>query len=163
RRPRDRGLAQAPRRRAVVGGRRPRHRVDRAPGRPLGPRDGRPRRSRSAGGPEVVADLAQSEADPLGLRRCAAGRGADHGDPPARIEGREALTAHVREIMTAWPDSRLETSPERAAAGQVTLEWVFRGTQQADYGPLPGQGQALELNGASIMEMDEALIKEERV
>jgi steroid delta-isomerase-like uncharacterized protein len=84
--------------------------------------------------------------------------------PPARIEGRPALAAHVREIMTAWPDCTLETRPERAAGGgQVTLEWIFRGTQQADYGPLPGRGQPLELHGASIVEMAGGLIRQERV
>ena len=83
--------------------------------------------------------------------------------PPARIEGRAALTDHVREIMAAWPDCTLETRPERADGSHLTLEWTFRGTQQADYGPLPGRGQPLELHGVSVMEMEESLIREERV
>ena len=83
--------------------------------------------------------------------------------PPARIEGRAALTDHVQEIMAAWPDCTLETRPRRADGGHVTLEWTFRGTQQADYGALPGRGQHLELNGVSVMEMKGDLIREERV
>jgi len=84
--------------------------------------------------------------------------------PPARIEGRSALVEHVREIMTAWPDCTLETMPEHQAGdGTITLEWIFRGTQRADYGPLPGNGQELELHGVSVVEMDGALIRQERV
>jgi steroid delta-isomerase-like uncharacterized protein len=84
--------------------------------------------------------------------------------PPARIEGRSALAQHVGEIMTAWPDCTLETRPERRAAdGAITLEWTFRGTQQADYGPLPGRGQPVELHGVSVVDMDGGLIREERV
>ena len=83
--------------------------------------------------------------------------------PPARIEGRAALADHVREIMTAWPDSTLEVRLERADGSHITLEWTFRGSQQADYGPLPGRGQPLELNGVSIMDMEGGSIREERV
>jgi len=84
--------------------------------------------------------------------------------PAARIEGRSALADHVREIMTAWPDCTLETARERQADdGTITLEWTFRGTQRADYGPLPGHGQQLELHGVSVVEMDDSLIRRERV
>lgn len=83
--------------------------------------------------------------------------------PPARIEGHAALTDHVQEIMTAWPDCTLETRPERADGHHLTLEWTFRGTQQADYGPLPGTGQLVELRGVSVMALEGDLIREERV
>ena len=54
--------------------------------------------------------------------------------------------------------------PEHQAGdGTITLEWIFRGTQRADYGPLPGNGQELELHGVSVVEMDGALIRQERV
>ena len=103
--------------------------------------------------------------DPDAVAACYAADGVrvQTAHPSARIEGREALTEHVREIMTAWPDCTLETRPGVAAGDQVALEWAFRGTQQADYGPLPGQGQPLELYGASVMEMRDGLIAEERV
>jgi SnoaL-like domain len=84
--------------------------------------------------------------------------------PPARIEGRAALVAHVGEIMAAWPDCTLETrSASLGSDGLVTFEWIFRGTQQADYGPLPGRGQPLELAGASVVVMTDGSISEERV
>jgi steroid delta-isomerase-like uncharacterized protein len=105
--------------------------------------------------------------DPEGVAACYAADGVrvQTAHPPERIEGRAALAGHVREIMNAWPDCTLETRPEAAAGGggQVTLEWVFRGTQQADYGPLPGHGQPLELHGASVVEVRDGLIQEERV
>ena len=84
--------------------------------------------------------------------------------PPERIEGRAALVAHVGAIMAAWPDCTLEVRSQSVGQdGLVTLEWVFRGTQQADYGPLPGKGQALELVGVSVIAMTNGLIGEERV
>jgi steroid delta-isomerase-like uncharacterized protein len=103
--------------------------------------------------------------DPAAVAACYAADGVrvQTAYPPARIEGRDALTEHVGEIMNAWPDCTLETRPEQAAEDHVTLEWVFRGTQSADYGPLPGNGQTVELRGVSVIEMDDEGIREERV
>ena len=84
--------------------------------------------------------------------------------PGGRLEGREALAEHVREIMTAYPDCVLETRSEGVSAdGLLTLEWTFRATQTADFGAIPGNGQAVELNGASVIAMEDGLIREERV
>jgi len=84
--------------------------------------------------------------------------------PGGRIEGREALAEHVREIMAACPDCVLEIRREGVSAdGLLTMEWIFRATQTADYGPIPGNGQAVELNGVSVIATDGGLIREERV
>ena len=84
--------------------------------------------------------------------------------PGGRLEGREALAEHVREIMTACPDCSLETrSTGVSADGLLTLEWTFRATQTADFGVIPGNGQDVELNGVSVIAMDGGLIREERV
>ena len=103
--------------------------------------------------------------DPEAVAACYAadGRRIQIAHPPARIEGRPALADHVREIMTAWPDCVLTAAPEDGEDGQVTLEWTFRGTQQAAYGPIPGEGQTLELRGVSVLQIDGGLIQEERV
>ena len=86
------------------------------------------------------------------------------GYPGGRIEGPEALAQHIGEIMTAVPDCELSTRSESVSAdGVITFEWTFRGTQQADYGPIPGNGQALELDGVSVITMAGGLIAEERV
>jgi len=86
------------------------------------------------------------------------------GYGPGRVEGHEALIAHVTEIMTAVPDFELVTRSESVSAeGVVTFEWTFRGTQQADFGPIPASGQEVVLEGVSIITMDGRLIGEERV
>ncbi len=103
---------------------------------------------------------------PEAVARCFAPDGArmQMAYPAIRVEGREALAEHVGEIMAAWPDCVLETRSEAVAAnGLLVMEWNFRGTQQADYGPIPGRGQALELDGISLIAMDDGLIREERV
>src|SRR5262245_16650823 len=113
----------------------------------------------------IAAAQAWTARDPEAVAACYAADGVRHrmAHPPARIQGREALAQHVREIMTAWPDCTLETRSESGGNGLITFEWIFRGTQQADYGPLPGRGQPLELAGASVLSMDGDLIREERV
>lgn len=103
---------------------------------------------------------------PEAVARCYSPGGArvQMAFPPARIEGREALAEHVGAIMTAFPDFVLDVRSETTAAdGAVIFEWTFRGTQQADYGPLPGNGQEISLDGVSLMAMEDGLIREERV
>jgi steroid delta-isomerase-like uncharacterized protein len=109
--------------------------------------------------------LAWNARDPEAVASCylPGGVRVQIAHPPATIEGRQALAQHVREIMTAWPDCTLETRSESGDNGLVTFEWIFRGTQQADYGPLPGRGQRLELAGVSVLTMEGDLIREERV
>jgi len=109
--------------------------------------------------------LAWNACDPEAVAACYVPDGVrvQIAHPTARIRGREALAEHVREIMTAWPDCTLETRSESGGNGLVTFEWTFRGTQRADYGPLPAHGQHLELAGVSVIEMEGGLIREERV
>lgn len=104
--------------------------------------------------------------DPQAVARCYAPDGAREqvAFPATRIEGRAALAEHVGAIMAAWPDCVLEQrSVGETGDGRVVVEWIFRGTQQADYGPIPARGQSLELSGVSIMAMADGLIEEERV
>ncbi len=84
--------------------------------------------------------------------------------PSQRIEGRQALVQHVREIMTACPDCVLDVRSEGALPdGRALMEWTFSATQQADYGPIPGNGQRLVLEGVSLITADGGLISEETV
>jgi ketosteroid isomerase-like protein len=109
--------------------------------------------------------LAWNARDPEAVAACylPGGVRVQIAHPPATIEGRGALAQHVREIMTSWPDCTLETRSESGDNGLITFEWIFRGTQQADYGPIPGRGQRLELAGVSVLTMEGDLIREERV
>lgn len=103
---------------------------------------------------------------PEAVARCYSPGGArvQMAFPPARIEGREALAEHVGAIMAAFPDFVLDVRSEATTAdGALVFEWTFRGTQQADYGPLPGNGQEVSLDGLSILAMEDGLIREERV
>lgn len=84
--------------------------------------------------------------------------------PAARIEGRRALAEHVGQIMTACPDFVLEMRSEAMVSdGRVLMEWTFSATQQADYGPIPGNGQRLVLEGVSVVRIHDGLIAEEHV
>lgn len=103
---------------------------------------------------------------PEAVARCYAPDGArvQMAFPPERIEGREALAEHVGGIMAAWPDFVLDVRSEAVTTdGLVIMEWTFRGTQQADYGPIPGNGQEMALEGVSLIATDGGLIREERV
>jgi steroid delta-isomerase-like uncharacterized protein len=81
-----------------------------------------------------------------------------------RYSGREAVAEHANAIMASWPDCELEIRGEAVSGDTVTIEWTFRGTQQADYGPIPAKGQALELKGVSVCTLDgEGRVREERV
>lgn len=104
--------------------------------------------------------------DPGAVARCFAPNGVRvaTAHPETRYEGHGALAEHVGGLMSTWPDCTLGVrSASTAPDGTITLEWTWSGTQQADYGPLPGTGQALELKGVSVLEMDGDLIREERV
>lgn len=83
--------------------------------------------------------------------------------PEARYEGRDALAEHVGGLMATWPDSALTIRRASLADGTATCEWTWDGTQQADYGPLPGTGQRLVLKGVSVCRIEDDLIAEERV
>jgi steroid delta-isomerase-like uncharacterized protein len=80
-----------------------------------------------------------------------------------RLEGRSAIAAGVGEIMTAWPDCTLEARTRIANGDTEVLEWIFRGTSKAAFGPLPATGQAGELRGVSVCTVADGRIREERV
>ena len=114
---------------------------------------------------QTVLDAWNSR-DPEAVAACYAPDGArvQIAFPPERIEGRAALAEHVGAIMAAWPDFVLESRSEGLTTdGHLLFEWTFRGTQQADYGPIPGNGQSLSLDGVSVVSIVDGLIDEERV
>jgi steroid delta-isomerase-like uncharacterized protein len=113
----------------------------------------------------AIAD-AWNARDPKAVASLYAPNGARHeiAYPGQRLEGRIAIAAGVGAVFNAWPDCTLETRrQDRGADGLVILEWVFRGTQENDYGALPGTGGSLELPGVSLFTMRGELVAEERV
>ena len=80
-----------------------------------------------------------------------------------RLEGRQAIATGVGEIITAWPDCTLESRGRFSHGDTEVLEWVFRGTSKAPFGPLPATGEAGELRGVSVCTIADGRIQEERV
>jgi steroid delta-isomerase-like uncharacterized protein len=85
--------------------------------------------------------------------------------PGARLEGRQAIAQHLQNgSITAVPDCSLEIRSEvRANDGTVTVEWTWRGTHTGEMPGWPARGEAVELIGVSVCQMDGDLIREERV
>lgn len=81
-----------------------------------------------------------------------------------RLEGRDAILEMVTAIMHSVPDCSLEIRGQFAAGGNEAFDWIFRGTVKNDFGPIPGNGQAIELPGCSLLSVaGNGLIAEERV
>jgi steroid delta-isomerase-like uncharacterized protein len=84
--------------------------------------------------------------------------------PPARLEGRAAIAASTNNDITAIPDCSLEIRKEtRGEDGTVTVEWTWAGTHSGDLPGWPARGEAVELHGVCVCQMDGDLIREERV
>lgn len=83
--------------------------------------------------------------------------------PGARLEGREAIAAHVGGYIHAVPDCRLEIRSIVEAGDVTVVEWTFRGTHSGDLPGLPAQDEEVALDGVSVCLMEGDLIREERV
>jgi steroid delta-isomerase-like uncharacterized protein len=72
--------------------------------------------------------------------------------PETRLDGKDAIVAGIGAILHAIPDAVLTVrSREGVADGRILLEWTFAGTLENDYGPLPGNGSRITLNGVSVI------------
>lgn len=81
-----------------------------------------------------------------------------------RLEGRAAVQEMISAIMHSMPDCSLELRGVVGAGNKEALDWTFRGIVENDFGPIPGNGQRVELNGCSTLTIDDdGLILEERV
>jgi steroid delta-isomerase-like uncharacterized protein len=84
--------------------------------------------------------------------------------PEARLVGREAIAAAAQGLIDAVPDEVVEIRKvTEGSNGTVVVEWVFKGTHTNDLPGLPAKGEAVNLVGVSVCDMEGALIKEERV
>ena len=83
--------------------------------------------------------------------------------PSERLEG-AALLEHIKAIMHTSDDFVLESRGVGVSEdGTLTFEWTWTATVIRDFGPVPGKGQKLVLNGVSVSQMDGDRIREERV
>ena len=104
--------------------------------------------------------------DPAQVVAAFAADGARHqfAAEEVRLEGHDAILEMITAIMHSVPDCSLETRAQFAADGHEAFDWVFRGTVQNDFGPIPAKGQAVELPGCSLLRgAGDGLIAEERV
>jgi steroid delta-isomerase-like uncharacterized protein len=83
--------------------------------------------------------------------------------PGARLEGREAIAAHIEAYVCAVPDCRLEIRGVTEHDGVAVVEWTLCGTHTGDLPGLPAQGEEVALDGVSVCAMEGELIREERV
>ena len=87
----------------------------------------------------------------------------EHAKPGARLEGRQAIARHTQAYIDAVPDCVLDIRDVHEADGITTLEWTFRGTHTGDVEGFPARGEAIHLDGVSVLIMEDGLVKEERV
>lgn len=79
-----------------------------------------------------------------------------------RLEGREAIARQAEGFFHAVPDAVCTWRAVTEGPGAVTIEWTFTGTHTGDLEGWPARGEAVDLMGVSVCEMDGDLIKEER-
>jgi steroid delta-isomerase-like uncharacterized protein len=87
----------------------------------------------------------------------------EHAKPGARLEGREAIARHTQAYIDAVPDCVLDIRDIHEADGTTTLEWTFRGTHTGDVEGFPARGEAIHLDGISVLIVEDGLVREERV
>ncbi len=81
-----------------------------------------------------------------------------------RAEGHEEIAANAQALIDAVPDEVVEIRKVSEGTNDtVAVEWVFKGTHQNDMPGWPANGEAVELLGVSVCDMEGDLIKEERV
>jgi hypothetical protein len=108
---------------------------------------------------EVVAlyGSAWNTTDEAARRRALERAWADAGvysDPTARVEGREALVAHIGGFQAQMPGARLElTSGVDEHHGALRFTWTLRAsdgstvTEGIDFGELAGDGRLRRITG----------------
>lgn len=81
-----------------------------------------------------------------------------------RHQGPDEIAATAQGLIDAVPDEVVEIRKvTEGADNTVVVEWIFRGTHQNDAPSWPAKGEAVELWGVSVCDMEGDLIKEERV
>ena len=80
------------------------------------------------------------------------------------FRGPDEIGTWVGDNLAAIPDLIMTTMSAVAQADRIAWEWVYNGTYTGNYPALPaGQGQAIELRGASFLVLRDGLIAGETV
>ena len=76
----------------------------------------------------------------------------------ARFHGPAGLGEYLRIWASAFPDARLELTSQVASAGEVAVEWVFRGTHTGALAGagmmIPPTGRTLEMKGVDLWSVE---------
>jgi steroid delta-isomerase-like uncharacterized protein len=70
---------------------------------------------------------------------------------PAPIVGLEANQAYIRDLRTAFPDTRVEIVRMVGEGDWLAVHWVWTGTQTGDLPGLPATGKQVRLEGVSLV------------
>jgi steroid delta-isomerase-like uncharacterized protein len=82
----------------------------------------------------------------------------------ALVSGRDAIAEQVGMYLAAVPDANLTFRRVFADADNVTtIEWTYSGTHKGDAAGWPARGETVELPGASVLEVVDGQIRQERV
>ena len=73
--------------------------------------------------------------------------------------GKEELKAFLQNILTAFPDLKVEIKSLFVAGDRVGSEWVMTGTRSGPSPYLPGAKKKFSIRGASITELQNGKIK----
>lgn len=80
------------------------------------------------------------------------------------FEGPDAIRAWISDNLTAIPDLTMTTENVIVDGDRIAWQWVYRGTYTGAYPGLPaGQGQAIELRGASFIVLVDGRIDRETI
>jgi steroid delta-isomerase-like uncharacterized protein len=80
------------------------------------------------------------------------------------FEGPDAIRAWVSDNLAAIPDLTMATEGVIVEGDRIAWQWVYRGSYTGAYPGLPaGQGQPIELRGASFIELEDGRIARETI
>jgi len=82
---------------------------------------------------------------------------------PTRFRGRSEIAAGVKAFMDAVPDLKVEIEDLIETEAGAVLEWRVLATHTGSWGDWSGQGEEVDLPGASFYRIVDGAIAEERM
>jgi steroid delta-isomerase-like uncharacterized protein len=82
-------------------------------------------------------------------------------EPPGApaFEGKHTVEKYLIVLFHAFPDLRLSVLRVLSARDWIVAEWRAEGTQQAGFMGLPSTGKAIDLHGASILDLKDGKVQ----
>jgi predicted ester cyclase len=83
-----------------------------------------------------------------------------HGFPPAFGDDRDGIRDFFRALVAAVPDARIAAEDLIAAGDRVTVRFRLTGTHHGDLFGAAGSGQALDVEGITVVRFEGDLVAE---